>query len=307
MLQKSKLLIYVGRGNSLKYVTFVVVLVLVTYSVFMESRFFHEILLKRCVQKLPPSPEMPSSFIRNVKAQRLLPQADQKWEHSVVTRSRLYDILHKQNEYSEKVVTAIETDVLRGTYIPNLKSVRRSALKTKPNEELVPILAHPPKKASDLSVDLFFDMIFSCRGKCDHKHIIKLDFKENDVVLPTLESLNIHYRRANEKKALASKNNVHVFLNADVLPGPGKTAKDVNIDGDKFFNEIAGLMVRNKEDLLGLQLSFSLGWAIDHRAWGNGYNSTLVDDMIQLVRRHQNLTNHSGTRYKGLYIGLKFS
>jgi len=301
MLQKSKLLIYVGRRRNLKYVTFVFVLVVVTCFVFMKSGFLHEIVPEKSVQKLPPPPKMPSSFIRNVKAQRLLPQADQKWEHSVVTRSRLYDILHKQNEYSEKVVTAIETDVLRGSYIANLNSVHRSPLRAKPNEELVPILAHPPKKASDLSVDLFFDMIFSCRGKCDHKHIIKLDFKENDIVLPTLESLNIHYRRTNEKKARASKNNVHVFLNADVLPGPGKTAKEVNIDGDKLFNAVADLMVRNKEGLLGLQLSFSLGWTIDHRACGNGYNSSLVDDMIQLVRKHQNLTD-TGTQYKSLYM-----
>lgn len=72
-----------------------------------------------------------------------------------------------------------------------------------------PILAHPPDEQSDLLLDDFLEVTLN-EGS---KHI-KLDFKSTEVVRVCLPVVASHLSKANA-------NGQALFLNADILPGPG--------------------------------------------------------------------------------------
>ena len=169
---------------------------------------------------------------KNTKAD--LPSSNQHWAHSICTIQSLSDAL------SNPSITAIETDILMGTDETNVT-----------NEKVVPIMAHPPATSSDLSTKRFFDMVMAERSydvnsnpskrKRLRKHI-KLDFKELDVVGPTLKYfVDIHNSCIDAQLDMDDKT---IFLNADILPGPGCRNKPIIVESQHFiqtcFNSLNG-------------------------------------------------------------------
>jgi len=77
-------------------------------------------------------------------------------------------------------------------------------------EDGQPIMAHPPETQSDLSLQLFLDTVLQATELGARKGI-KLDFKSVDVLQPSLETL----------KRLEGRLQFPVWLNADILTGPG--------------------------------------------------------------------------------------
>ena len=73
-----------------------------------------------------------------------------------------------------------------------------------------PIMAHPPAKSSDLSLEQFLQSVLASTQSGEKKGI-KLDFKFLGVVEPSLVMLD----------KLRDKLNIPVWLNADILKGPG--------------------------------------------------------------------------------------
>ena len=73
-----------------------------------------------------------------------------------------------------------------------------------------PIMAHPPDTQSDLSLDLFLETVLTATEGGARKGI-KLDFKSLDILQPSLETL----------KRLEARLEFPVWLNADILRGPG--------------------------------------------------------------------------------------
>ena len=73
-----------------------------------------------------------------------------------------------------------------------------------------PIMAHPPDTQSDLSLDLFLETVLTATEGGARKGI-KLDFKSLDILQPSLEAL----------KRLEARLEFPVWLNADILRGPG--------------------------------------------------------------------------------------
>ena len=73
-----------------------------------------------------------------------------------------------------------------------------------------PIMAHPPANTSDLSLEQFLESVLASTQSGEKKGI-KLDFKFLGVVEPSLVMLD----------KLRDKLNFPVWLNADILKGPG--------------------------------------------------------------------------------------
>lgn len=70
----------------------------------------------------------------------------------------------------------------------------------------IPIMAHPPKVTSDISLERWLDIVIARQSNKG----IKLDFKSIDIVEPSLQILQRH----------KGKLQFPLWLNADILPGP---------------------------------------------------------------------------------------
>ena len=124
------------------------------------------------------------------------------WSHATNSQVLLTHAL------SNPMIESIECDVLLGRDV------------TSGNSETA-ILAHPPSRESDLSVLTFLGQVTKTPEDSEHqkanrrvlqKHI-KLDFKQLEALEPTMAMIN-QLRIANPLKK-------NIFLNADILPGPG--------------------------------------------------------------------------------------
>ena len=148
-----------------------------------------------------------------------LPPSDQSWSHATNSAEKFSVAI------DDPVITAIEADIVMG----------RDLLAPE-GHPIVPIMSHPPDFTSDLSAATFLDLVTKVEstsggdgineGRTLSKHI-KLDFKDYDAVEPTLRIF---------KKLAAHGNGKTVYLNADILPGPGKTATDVTVPADEFVS-----------------------------------------------------------------------
>ncbi|KAJ8600588.1 hypothetical protein CTAYLR_008177 [Chrysophaeum taylorii] len=163
--------------------------------------------------------------------------ASQTWVHSCCSVGELCRALEDSS------VSAIESDIIMASE---------------------PVMAHPPATASDLSFAEFLERCVSAQAV---KHL-KLDFKDPAAVVPCLELVK------SQKSHLAARGQC-VWLNADVLPGPGV---DVSLfDGDDF--------VRTCTKILPTGV-LSLGWRVD-LGRGGGYEAHHVDRLLELLERHE--------------------
>eukprot|EP00633_Aureoumbra_lagunensis_P009371 CAMPEP_0197321676 /NCGR_PEP_ID=MMETSP0891-20130614/65849_1 /TAXON_ID=44058 ORGANISM="Aureoumbra lagunensis, Strain CCMP1510" /NCGR_SAMPLE_ID=MMETSP0891 /ASSEMBLY_ACC=CAM_ASM_000534 /LENGTH=281 /DNA_ID=CAMNT_0042813665 /DNA_START=1 /DNA_END=843 /DNA_ORIENTATION=+ len=138
-------------------------------------------------------------------------------------------------------VTAIESDIIMS---PSLG---------------IPIMAHPPAIESDLTFSEFLQ-----RGVASGKHL-KLDFKQPDVVQDCLKMCQQYSDRFQG-----------IWLNADILPGPGKEGMQPIFEADSFVKMCL-------DALPGACLS--LGWCVDLGLAGP-YEDYHVDEMFDVLSRN---------------------
>ncbi|KAI9555839.1 hypothetical protein GHT06_018356 [Daphnia sinensis] len=124
-----------------------------------------------------------------------------KWGHGVNSRGQLFQSLQGND-------MMIEADVSMGTI-------------TGREGKLLPIMAHPPFKTSDLSLEEFLDIALSSRSPKG----IKLDFKEMEAVEVSLMII----------KSRANKIRVPLWLNGDIIQGP-VNATTKPLDARRFLN-----------------------------------------------------------------------
>ena len=183
-------------------------------------------------------------------ALRYAPSKDQSWAHSCCSRAALAAAL------GDGSISAIETDLVW--------SESQSAV----------VHAHPPATASDLPFDAFLDAVCGEDARPAH---VKLDFKMPNIVAPCVASIDKYYADALLEKKMA------LWLNADVLPGPG--APRCAFDADAFCRVCSGIR--------GAVLS--LGWTVDV-GLGDAYGDGDVDAMLDLLRRHGDRFARNDTR-----------
>ena len=169
-------------------------------------------------------------------------------------------------------MNAIETDVSWGVYSSRLGTAQSKPqeFKTEQQEQLQAIAAHPPTRSSDLSMHDLLREIMVHNTTCH----LKLDFKHEPAVVPTLRLV----------RQLLCKDNFHgseppadrnpcrrtLFLNADLVPGPGVAAtSDVDISPHMFWQACREELFlhpeychrSNKKSVW--TVAFSLGWKVD--------------------------------------------
>mmetsp|Transcript_2795 Transcript_2795/g.11577 ORF Transcript_2795/g.11577 Transcript_2795/m.11577 type:complete len:380 (+) Transcript_2795:56-1195(+) len=140
------------------------------------------------------------------------------------------------------------------------------------------IMCHPPAVDSDLTFDQFFKRVFLA-VKAGRRVGLKLDFKDADAVLPCVRLLrdsNVGIHDASYVGAHASTRTMPLWLNADVIRGPGGRPP---IPGEQF-------VARCLEHCPSATLS--LGWTTSGTP-RLGYSRRMVDEMRALtanVRAH---------------------
>mmetsp|Transcript_32098 Transcript_32098/g.58045 ORF Transcript_32098/g.58045 Transcript_32098/m.58045 type:complete len:310 (-) Transcript_32098:98-1027(-) len=173
-----------------------------------------------------------------------LPSPQQVWSHGTNSFAQFSEAIQDES------ITAIEADIVLGRDT----SARYC-------DTVVPIMAHPPSTESDLSAATFLDEATkSKKAKRRLTKHLKLDFKEFDAVEPTLEVF---------KNLKVDNNGKIVYLNADVLEGPGKSSVDINVPADAFVNKCLELMTSD-DDSSSASYAFSLGFKVEvHSPWGH--------------------------------------
>lgn len=120
-----------------------------------------------------------------------------------------------------------------------------------------PIMAHPPETDSDITLrEWLKEVVASDKG-------IKLDFKSLQAVAPSMELLE-------EVRALLRG---PVWLNADILPGPG--GKAVPVNPQAFLDAVAS---GSHEDTLSL--GWTTGWVANSD--NPGYSWDMVQKMEEV-------------------------
>lgn len=214
-----------------------------------------------------------------------LPKPNQTWAHAVSSKVELENALNDPN------ITAIESDILMGHKI----SPTSSPSTTRSSDTIQPIMAHPPNKTSDINITDFFQMTI-CGAISEsqtkegdlqqHNKHLKLDFKEKETVDSVLALLNDSLERHHDNLS----DNM-IFLNADIIHGPGQRNEDIVINPDEFIGKCKSFMTRNK--LNAERSAFSLGWKVDCRSL-RPYNMTDMYNMEQLILKYDLVTNGRG-------------
>lgn len=236
-----------------------------------------------------------------------LPSPHQQWSHSTCSISKLERALNDSN------ITAIETDILMGTHVPSQndavqptnKDTEQDAddeeqlLKYQEEEECLrqPIMAHPPYNSSDLTFPHFHSML----GERLTKHL-KLDFKDVQsiplVLSHILSSDNYPMNCTSKSNSSAMpspssplmewnpKGMYTIYLNADILPGPGfRPGLDrMAISAEVFVSTCLKFIEQSLDS--SHHFAFSLGWKVDCRTL-MGYDSRDIDNMRQLILEHE--------------------
>uniref|UniRef100_A0A7S1XZH4 Menorin-like domain-containing protein n=1 Tax=Grammatophora oceanica TaxID=210454 RepID=A0A7S1XZH4_9STRA len=202
-----------------------------------------------------------------------LPSSTQGWAHSTCTVEMLQKVLN------DSAITAIESDLLMGR--DTFSTIQDDGSS---NNELVPIMAHPPERESDLSASRFLDMVTDAGSRKAEKLLkkhIKLDFKEMETVQPVLEEArSVHC------------NGKTIFLNADILPGPGRTEEDIALPPELFLEACLSVMkARDRQQQTSFALS--LGFKVDvvHLF---GHTDDQVSQMKTLMERYELMERSAG-------------
>ena len=226
-----------------------------------------------------------------------LPSAQQVWSHATNSRTKLLAALDDDPvSRGNALVSAIEADILLGTLLVDNESRNRDE-KYQAHDEIVPIMAHPPCRSSDLSAQEFLTRIMSSRLQ---QHV-KLDFKEIEALEPTLKVL----QEIGDSSDQTSRTRT-IFLNADILPGPGMRQPTSIVPLDaflerslKFISSIQSNRISGGQLLY--KVAFSLGFKVCY-AEGDHYRPEDCKAMMNLVQKYK-VSEKAGTS-KGHYNQL---
>ena len=204
-----------------------------------------------------------------------------KWAHSTCSKHELNRAMR------DKSITAIEADIVWGH---EENGEEDASLTLNPDEQLQPIMAHPPSFISDLTFERFIATAFAKdhdSAEVDEYKHLKLDFKDAETIEPVLERL--------QDALSTSKNDKTIFLNADILEGPGKRNAPLIIEADEFVEKCLTFidLVGDQNDRMAMRISLSLGWRGDCRSFG-GYTVDDIEKMRELIDKYDILKRCGG-------------
>ncbi|XP_055375793.1 protein FAM151B [Condylostylus longicornis] len=166
---------------------------------------------------------------------------------------------HAANDYTllkkalESKVEMIESDCLMGTLFED---------KTK----VIPIMSHPPKNESDISLEYYLQNITEYNAKNPNSQKgIKLDFKSIEAFENGIETIKNH-----------SKIIKKMWFNADILNGPGNP-QNPPVDALRFLKTAKEISDNN---------TLSIGWTTDLVTDTSKvkYEESQINQMISLIK-----------------------
>ena len=200
------------------------------------------------------------------------------WSHATNSKAKLDAAL------SDPTITAIEADIMMGcTCMDNDSNIDLSSS--------VAIMSHPPHTHSDLSAEQFLALIFQDNrkqnGDRNRRRHVKLDFKEMEAVGPVLRSIAAYH------SGDIIQNEITIFLNADILEGPGVRGPDaLSVRPEEFLTtcleHIDDMASSNKEcsGRIRRLFAFSLGYKVNY-ASKEPYTKEDADAMAEIVTHYK--------------------
>ena len=190
------------------------------------------------------------------------------WHHAVNSQDRLDEALASINETTSKI-QSIEADII-------FSEAKQRA-----------VMGHPPDKDGDLTLRSFLDQLhqtcfqYSCGSSTNR--IVKLDFK----CMKSFETSITHIQ--SYLKHLPQEYHPLVWINADILPGPGENLCDSQSQLKMKPKFVASEFL----DIVTTQLAgttLSIGWTTsltDKRAL---YTKEMIDDMLEVLKPYEKLS-----------------
>ncbi|CAK9821087.1 Protein FAM151B [Anthophora plagiata] len=188
------------------------------------------------------NPTLPANFFSKIQGN--LTQI--VWAHAVNSEAELSKALKSDD------IMMIEGDVVLGNWTSSDKNVT----------EMIPIMAHPPKNESDLSLEKFLNTINNYTKKG-----IKLDFKSTEAFnasKPILDKI-LHTIQ------------LPVFLNADIIKGPVE-AVTTPVDAKEF------LSIAKTYPNCTLSVGWTTRYGVQDNVTEGAYTETQIKEMLEKLK-----------------------
>lgn len=189
------------------------------------------------------------------------------WHHAVNSQNKLDLALASIKETAAKI-QSIEADII-------FSEAKQQA-----------VMGHPPDKDGDLTISSFLDQLlqasFQYSRDSSTNRIVKLDFK----CMKSFEASITHIQ--SYLKHLPQEYHSLVWINADILPGPGENLNDSQSQLKMKPKFVASEFL----DIVTMQLAgttLSIGWTTsltDKRAL---YTKEMIDDMLEVLKPYEKL------------------
>ncbi|XP_058454296.1 protein FAM151B [Malaya genurostris] len=173
------------------------------------------------------------------------------WAHAVNNKTYLSDVLNNAN------VNFIEADISMG-YLEDDKI----------NQNLIPVMAHPPAIKSDLSLNNFLKQIrdFNMHANTSQVKGVKLDFKSIEALEQSVGILSSCYDTRKFK----------TWINADILSGPVNNTSTIPVDPIKFFDAV------KRMDNVTLSIGWTTRWSNDAKE--GQYTEAHIQHMLNTIK-----------------------
>nr|CAI5833248.1 unnamed protein product [Callosobruchus analis] len=174
------------------------------------------------------------------------------WAHAVNNQAYLSKTL------ADGKIMMIEADISEG-------------IESNSSDKIIPIMAHPPNKESDLSLESFLEQITNQPPPVVRQGV-KLDFKSLAALEKSVGIINYY-----------NKNAFPLWINADILPGPiNSTVKPVH--ASRFFELVKKLP----------NVVLSLGWTTHYGPGMVGkYKDSDIETMLHVINSNNVLNEIS--------------
>lgn len=193
-----------------------------------------------------------NAFEISPRRRALPPPSSLVWSHATNSKAKLDAAL------SDAAITAIEADVMMGRCEDNLSNAAGG--------DQIAIMSHPPFSHSDLTAEEFLGSIFINTRQRDRKRHIKLDFKDMEAVGPVLDLIATHHT----KDVLEFQPTI--YLNADILEGPGVRGPDAaKVRPEEFLSACLKYLDNMASAVTSSQsirqyFAFSLGYKCNYKS-----------------------------------------
>jgi len=191
------------------------------------------------------------------------------WHHAVNDQSKLNQTIKLLEDDSDTKIQAIEADII-------YSSIQKCS-----------VMGHPPSVDGDLTLASFLQQLHNIKFQ-HHQHsihacpILKLDFKSMVALQSSLSDVQEYLSN------LPARLHKRVWINADILSGPGEDVNDKvaqqkmqpKFNASEFLN-----LVSSK-----LPTILSIGWTTSLTDIHAEYTNKMVNDMIECAKPYSNVT-----------------